>query len=70
MVHLLGLKWRNSAIFSEMRRCPRFYLSYTEHRQNGLTYYSGNHKCQYCHSRESGNPEQDWMPDQVRHDNL
>jgi len=33
-------------------------------------YYSGNNICQSRHSRESGNPELDWMPDQVRHDNL
>jgi hypothetical protein len=33
-------------------------------------YYSGNNISQSRHSRESGNPELDWMPDQVQHDNL
>ena len=31
-------------------------------------YYFGNNICQSRHSRESGNQELDWMPDQVRHD--
>jgi hypothetical protein len=31
-------------------------------------YYSGNNKYQYRHSGGSRNPEQHWMPDQVRHD--
>jgi hypothetical protein len=35
-----------------------------------LDYYTGNNEYQSCHSRESGNPRQNWMPDQVRHDNL
>jgi hypothetical protein len=34
----------------------------------GKAVNSGNNICQSCHSRESGNPELDWMPDQVRHD--
>jgi hypothetical protein len=33
-------------------------------------YYTGNNEYPSCHSRESGNPRQNWMPDQVRHDNL
>jgi hypothetical protein len=37
---------------------------------SSTNYYYGNHKCQSCLSRESGNPCQEWMPDQVRHDNL
>jgi len=28
-------------------------------------YYDGNHRCQFCHSRESGNPGLDWMPDRA-----
>jgi len=46
-------------------RCPfkgEFFLNPLQR------YYSGNNICQSRHSRESGNPELAWMPDQVRHD--
>jgi hypothetical protein len=47
-------------------RCQSLYNHYPNPWDRD--YYSGNNICQSRHSCESGNPELDWMPDQVRHD--
>jgi len=47
---------------------PMIFLFIVEFICKSWYYYTGNSISHNYHSRESGNPEFAWMPDQVRHD--